>query len=125
MKRFASHYVYIPSYGFLKQYVIEINSNGCVAALYPLEEEAESIIWIPGVILLITQVQLSEVEKTRTLPVGKTIAFDEKQVKIELPVGYNPATDLKLTAIRLYPFDFIRMQPTENTMLQVLDHCIF
>lgn len=123
MKRFASHYLYISLYGFLKQYVIEINSNGHVATLYPLTEETESTIWTPGVISFITQSQLHRIKgewKERNI-----INFEQKQIKTELPIEFNHIDALKLTAVRLYPFDFTQMQPTENTILQVLDDLIF
>ena len=125
MKRFVSHYLYIPTYGFLKQYVIEINSNGHVSTLYPLIEEAESIIWVPGVILLITPEQLSEMEKELQDSEKQTTFFKQEYIKTELPVEYNNMFDSELIAYRLYPFDFAKMQPSEGARLQPLDNFIF
>lgn len=121
MKRFASHYLYIPSHGFLKQHVIEIDSNGYVTTLYPLKEEVESVIWIPGVIAFITAPLLQDV-KERQWKGSNIIAFEQKDIKTELPVGFNNVDALKLTAVRLYPFDFTQMQPIESTGFQVLDN---
>lgn len=54
MKRFASHYLYLPNKGFMKQYVIEME-GGYVVNFYPLTEEIESVEWMPGVIELAPQ----------------------------------------------------------------------
>lgn len=54
MKRFASHYLYLPNKGFMKQYVIEME-RGYVVNFYPLTEEIESVEWMPGVIELAPQ----------------------------------------------------------------------
>ena len=51
MKRFASHYLYVPDTGFLKQYVIEVEEE-YVVNFFPLTEEIESVEWMPGVIEL-------------------------------------------------------------------------
>jgi len=125
MKRFASHYLYIPLYGFLKQYVVEINNDGFVDALYPLREESESIIWTPGVISLVLPEQLSGIDKEWKGSNKNNIFFEHKQIKTELPAGYSNMEGLKMSVIRLYPFDFTQMQPTENTILQILDNYIF
>lgn len=52
MKRFASHYLYVPGRGFLKQQVVELNEEGFVTGLFPLQQELESVSWLPGVIVL-------------------------------------------------------------------------
>ena len=49
MKRFASHYLYVPDTGFLKQHVIEVKEE-YVVNFFPLTEEIESVEWMPGVI---------------------------------------------------------------------------
>ena len=43
MKRFASHYLYVPDTGFLKQYVIEVEEE-YVVNFFPLTEEIETLI---------------------------------------------------------------------------------
>ena len=55
MKRFASHYLYAPDTGFLKQQVVEMEGE-YVVRFFPLTEEIESVEWLPGVIEL-TQVK--------------------------------------------------------------------
>lgn len=117
MKRFASHYTYIPSYGFLKQYVVGINNEGVVVTLYPLREEVESIIWTPGVIRLMPHTSHFEDYNLST--------FDVVEVRKELPFQYKDIAVLGLAAIRIYPFDFIQMKPVESSMYQVLDNRTF
>ena len=51
MKRFASHYLFVPQKGFLKQYVVELEGE-YVAQYFPLTEEIESVEWLPGIIEL-------------------------------------------------------------------------
>ena len=43
MKRFASHYLYVPDTGFLKQHVIEVKEE-YVVNFFPLTEEIETLI---------------------------------------------------------------------------------
>ena len=54
MKRFASHYLYVPDTGFLKQHVIEVKEE-YVVNFFPLTEEIESVEWMPGVIELVPE----------------------------------------------------------------------
>lgn len=51
MKRYASHYLYVPDIGFLKQQVVELD-EGRFVRFFPLTEEIESVEWMPGVIVL-------------------------------------------------------------------------
>ena len=48
MKRFASHYLLIPGVGFVKQQVVEISDEGVAQNIFPLNEEVESVEWLPG-----------------------------------------------------------------------------
>jgi len=114
MKRFASHYVYTPSLGFLKQHVVEINDEGHVVALYRLEEEIESIIWTPGVISLVPHDYFSE----------QALTFEKPEIRTDA-VEYKNMDSLKLSAIRLYPFNFSEMKATTDTVIQLLDNSVF
>ena len=125
MKRFASHYLYLTSYGFLKQYVVEINNEGYATALYPLIEESESIIWTPGVISLISPEQLPEIKDEWKDLEKRNIFFEHKLIKTELPASHNNMAGLNLTAIRLYPFDFTQMKPNKDTIFQILENSMF
>ena len=113
MKRFASHYVYTPSFGFLKQHVVEINDEGYVVSLYRLEEEIESIIWTPGVIRLVPSDCLPEQALIFEKPEIRTNSVDSKNID-----------SLKLSAVRLYPFNFVEMKSTADTVIQLLDNSV-
>ena len=61
MKRFASHYLLIPAVGYMKQQVVEITDEGVVECV-PLTEEIESVEWMPGVIVLLSESQVEEIK---------------------------------------------------------------
>ena len=42
MKRYASHFLFLPGHGYLKQYVVEIGEGQCVSRIFPLTEEVEN-----------------------------------------------------------------------------------
>lgn len=50
-KRYASHYVFLPEAGYLRQHVVEVE-DGYVVRVFPLEGETEDVEWLPGVISL-------------------------------------------------------------------------
>jgi hypothetical protein len=129
MKRFASHYVYISSSGFFKQYIVEINDDGYVVALYHLDEEIESMIWAPGVIRLIPCDYLPEggykADAVKKEFVNQILTFDKTEIKTALPAGYDNMDSLKLAAIRLYPFDFSEMKANADTTIRVLANSIY
>ena len=79
MKRFASHYLLIPAVGYMKQQVVEITDEGVVRGVFPLTEEIESVEWMPGVIVLLSESQVEEIKNTGMIL--KNIPF-----QINLPV---------------------------------------
>lgn len=52
VKRFASHFIFLPGHGYLKQYVVGVE-EGQVVSAFPLTEEIEGVEWFPGVIALL------------------------------------------------------------------------
>lgn len=64
MKCFASHYLLIPAVGYMKQQVVEITDEGVVRGVFPLTEEIESVEWMPGVIVLLSERQMEEIKNT-------------------------------------------------------------
>lgn len=52
IKRFASHFIFLPGHGYLKQYVVGVE-EGQVLSAFPLTEEIEGVEWFPGVIALL------------------------------------------------------------------------
>lgn len=66
MKRFASHFLFLPAYGYLKQYAVE-TEEGSVVRIFPLTEEIENVEWLPGAIVLLTQDELKELDTNSPL----------------------------------------------------------
>ena len=64
MKRFASHYLLIPAVGYMKQQVVEITDEGVVRGVFSLTEEIESVEWMPGVIVLLSESQVEKIKNT-------------------------------------------------------------
>ncbi|WP_308768518.1 hypothetical protein [uncultured Bacteroides sp.] len=62
MKRFASHYLFLPEAGYLKQQVVEVTDEGTIQRVFPLKEEMESVEWLPGVIALLTESEIARLE---------------------------------------------------------------
>ena len=102
MKRFASHYVCLPTHGFLKRYVVEM-CGGRIARLFPLTEEVENTEWLPGVIVLV--------------PEGVRVddrLFDAPTLLQEVPQEVLALLPT-LTPYLCYPFDFTGMRPVGGT----------
>ncbi|NDV59754.1 hypothetical protein [Bacteroides sp. 519] len=108
MKRFAANYIYIPEYGFLKQYVVEEKGDGIL--LFPLTEEIEAVSWMQGIICL-----LPVTEEVQT--VLNPEFYSNKQVQ-------GNASDIPVLSevriIQIYPFDFTLTQPQKNSQLIIL-----
>ncbi len=64
MKRYSSHYLMIPAVGYIKQHVVEITDEGVVRGVFPLTEEIESVEWMPGVIVLLSESQVEKIKNT-------------------------------------------------------------
>lgn len=105
MERFAANYLYLPDYGFLKQCVVEREEH--TIHIFPLKEEIEAVVWIPGIICL-----LGEIGK----PLEQNI-FLNNNITTEIPVALILNN---LTIVQLYPFNFSTMQPQDNTEYTIL-----
>lgn len=99
MKRFASHFLFLPGYGYLKQYAIEMEGE-CVKRIFPLTEEVENTEWLPGVIALLRNPE-------------SLLNFDDKQI-----TAVPQSIEEELPSLIPYlfsPFDFTTMQPAAGT----------
>ncbi|WP_455607013.1 hypothetical protein [Bacteroides sp.] len=108
MKRFASHFIFLPGYGYLKQYVVGVE-EGRVVSVFPLTEEIEGVEWFPGVsVLLNNEEDISE---------GYSGIFQKSsEVLEELPEFFCQETfPSEISAYLFYPFDFTTMQPVGGT----------
>ena len=108
IKRFASHFIFLPGYGYLKQYVVGVE-EGRVVSVFPLTEEIEGVEWFPGVIVLLNNEEdISE---------GYSGIFQKSsEVLEELPEAFCQETfPSGISACLFYPFDFTTMQPVGGT----------
>lgn len=109
MKRYATHFLFLPEYGYLKQYVIE-TEEGRVVHMFPLTEEIENVEWLPGAIILLNQEELLYSERIH-------VKFRKKLLSI-LP----PSVDRVLRLFPLYfsQFDITTMLPVAGTRHKLL-----
>ncbi len=108
MKRYASHFLFLPGYGYLKQYAIEMEGD-CMKHILPLTEEIESTEWLPGVIALLCHSEQSE--ETTTFDTTLILSSVPESIKEKLP---------SLTPYLFSPFDFTTMQPVAGTQRRQL-----
>ena len=127
MKRFASHYLLIPAVGYMKQQVVEITDEGVVRGVFPLTEEIESVEWMPGVIVLLSERQMEEIKNTgmilKNIPVFQSnlpiVSNQSSQYSSEL-LNASKRRGEALLPYLFYPFDFISMQPVDGTRHRLL-----
>ena len=127
MKRFASHYLFMPDVGFIKQQVVEITDEGVVRDTFPLTEEIESVEWMPGVIVLLPTDQLEEIIKTgmilKNIPVfqiNPSNILNQSSRCFEESLKELKEKGEVLFPVLFYPFDFISMQPVDGTRHRLL-----
>jgi hypothetical protein len=112
IKRYASHYLLLPKYGFLKQYVIEMKGRE-VLRIFLLPEEMENVEWYPGIILL------SEKEEDRD---GIILLFQIQYSLLNgIPDAFQTNSCIERIAYLLYPFDFERMTIAGTTGIRKLE----
>ena len=106
MKRFASHYLFMPDVGFIKQQVVEITDEGVVRDTFPLTEEIKNT----GMIL--KNIPVFQINPSNILNQSSR-CFEEslKELKEKGEV---------LFPVLFYPFDFISMQPVDGTRHRLL-----
>ena len=100
-RRFASHLLYLPKYGFLQKYVVELE-NGVPTTLFPLPGELESTTWLPGAMALLTATP-----KQYDILVPQTLLNS---------IPHDVETDLcSFKLFWLTPFDIISLKPVAGT----------
>lgn len=74
MKRIASHYLYLSPDMLYKRQVVEIDQDRFVR-YFPLEEEIESVLWMPGVLFLSSRpIDFNEIREAIKGAVGENLA---------------------------------------------------
>lgn len=99
MKKFASHYLYIPNHGYLKMHGIEV-SHGRVERIFPVTGESENTVWLPGVIAL-------EGEGTEARPFNIPTIIDAIPLDLQAYSGLSPYW--------YSPFDLTALRPVDGT----------
>ena len=127
MKRFASHYLLIPAVGYMKQQVVEITDEGVVRGVFPLTEEIESVEWMPGVIVLLSESQVEEIKNTgmfeKNIPVFQfnlPVVSDQTSSCPKEFLAVSEERGEVLFPYLFYPFDFTSMQPVDGTRHRLL-----
>lgn len=127
MKRFASHYLLIPAVGYMKQQVVKITDEGVVRGVFPLTEEIESVEWMPGVIVLLSESQMEEIKNTgmilKNIPVfqiNPSNILNQSSRCFEESLKELKEKGEVLFPVLFYPFDFISMQPVDGTRHRLL-----
>ena len=127
MKCFASHYLLIPAVGYMKQQVVEITDEGVVRGVFSLTEEIESVEWMPGVIVLLSESQVEEIKNTgmilKNIPVfqiNPSNILNQSSRCFEESLKELKEKGEVLFPVLFYPFDFISMQPVDGTRHRLL-----
>lgn len=102
MKRYASHFLFLQGYGYLKRQVVEME-EGITVRIFPLTEEVENTEWLPGVMALLTSedAAMPEFGKHRKLLDAVPLEMAERLSSF--------------TPVLFFPFDFTTMMPVSGT----------
>lgn len=107
MKRYASHFLFLPEYGYLRRQVVE-TEEGTIVRIFQLTEEVENTEWLPGVMLLLpaADADMPEFGRQRNLLEAMPPEVEEKLSSF--------------TPVVLFPFDFTTMRPVAGTQRRPL-----
>lgn len=133
MKRYASHFLFLPQYGYFKQCAVETEA-GVVKRIFPLTEELENVEWLPGAIVLLTRHELKDIyENTASENAKKDYSkiqseFYYNSTKIlvkfdqNLLMNFSTALDggLELFPVYFSNFDITTMLPVAGTRHRLL-----
>jgi len=61
MKRFAAHYIFIPSFQFHKLHCVELDENNCLQNIFPLEKETANTSFFNGILIFSKQELSAEI----------------------------------------------------------------
>ena len=126
-------FLFLPAYGYLKQYVVE-TEEGIVVRLFPLTEEIENVEWLPGAIVLLTQEELKKLdanfnsahtfqELSKTSP---EFYYNSGDVLVNFPRSFTktppPSIDgsCRLLPVYFSNFDITTMLPVAGTRHKLL-----
>ena len=111
----------------MKQQVVEITDEGVVRGVFPLTEEIESVEWMPGVIVLLSESQMEEIKNIGM--VAKNIPVFQQNLPVLIAASSCTLNDFLDTSRKngevlfpylFYPFDFTSMRPVDGTRHRLL-----
>lgn len=127
MKRFAAHYLFLSSVGFIKQQVVEVTEEGYVKDVFSFSEEIESVEWLPGVIALLSVDEMNTIKNIGMFETNiPMFQIDLPNVSSQSFQCFKEALDKVnktgkiLYPCLFYPFDFISMRPVAGTQHRLL-----
>jgi len=119
VKRYASNYLFINGFGFLKQFITEINEEDYITDIYPLEQERSTTIWLPGVIVILSVKDAESSIADYITEYHKMLDSNEiESIKTYL----KNLSGCKL--FHLYPFNFEKMIPDRDTTYNAIQEVI-
>ena len=98
MKRYASHLLFLPRYGYIRQHVVELE-NGCVRHIFPFTHEVEDTQWMPGIMIILPTLDIEQ-------EIRKELLLKKIDV-LSLPVVEACCGQYLCWC---FPFDFSKMQ---------------
>ena len=134
MKRFAAHYLFLPEGRFLKQHGVEVTVDGAVSKVFSLTEEIEDVEWHPGVIALlptkeierstiyVSIFEINAMNSNNQCEELKNHHIDSQQIPSCFTEVFSEYInrEVSLFSYLFYPFDFISMQPVDETRHKLL-----
>ena len=110
MRRFASHLIYLPDVGSLRQMVVEMEGS-IVVQLFPLTEEIADTSWLPGIIILPpSEDEAFHFDLLRQMAASQSVTFPQEQ----LLAHYNFLAKGRRAAYCAH-FNFTLYQPADET----------
>lgn len=110
MRRYASHLIYLPDAGCLRQMVVEMEGE-FVVQIYPLTEEVADTSWLPGVIILpASEDEVVHFNSLRQMATTPSVTLPESEVLVH----YNILVKGRRAAYCAH-FNFTSFQPADET----------
>lgn len=115
--RYASHFLLLPGYGYLKQMAVEL-AGGRVKRIFPLMHECEDTVWLPGLIALpdVDEWYLMS-EEPCTVQLLFQVPLLPWSGDLPSPVA---STLIHRMACHVTPFDLTLLQPVDGTRHRLL-----
>ena len=116
MKRYASHLLLLPEYGYLEKQVVEID-NGFARRIFPLTEEIESVEWLPGVMVLLSETNQNKEASSYDTIFGSMSDMSKPLIAPTeiLEIVHNGKFQTQFQVHLFFPFDFTALKPVDET----------